>query len=91
MGQCTSNDLRGVGVALVTPFTKDGLVDYSALDQLVNHCITGGCSYLVALGTTGETATLSMDEQQVVLNKVIGSASGRIPVIAGWVATIHKK
>ncbi|HAB90566.1 MAG TPA: 4-hydroxy-tetrahydrodipicolinate synthase [Bacteroidetes bacterium] len=83
MGQCTSNDLRGVGVALVTPFAKDGLVDYTALDKLVNHCIVGGCSYLVALGTTGETATLSMDEQQVVLNKVISVANGRIPVIAG--------
>ena len=70
-------------MALVTPFTKDGLVDYPALDQLVNHCIVGGCSYLVALGTTGETATLSMDEQQVVLNKIISSATGRIPVIAG--------
>ena len=83
MTQFTSNDLRGVGVALVTPFTKEGLVDYAALDQLVSHCIGGGCSYLVALGTTGETATLSLEEQQVVLNKVISAAKGRIPVIAG--------
>ena len=83
MGQFTSNGLRGVGVALVTPFTKEGLVDYSALDQLVSHCIAGGCSYLVALGTTGETATLSMDEQQVVLNKVLSAAKGRLPIIAG--------
>ena len=83
MSQFTSNDLRGVGVALVTPFTKEGEIDYVALDQLVSHCINGGCSYLVALGTTGETATLTMDEQPLVLKAVLQACSGRVPVLAG--------
>jgi len=83
MSQFTSNDLRGVGVALVTPFTKEGEIDYIALEQLVNHCINGGCSYLVALGTTGETATLTLDEQPLVLKAVIQSCRNRVPVLAG--------
>ena len=83
MSQFTSNDLRGVGVALVTPFTKEGEIDYIALEQLVNHCINGGCSYLVALGTTGETATLTLDEQPLVLKAVLQSCRNRVPVLAG--------
>ena len=83
MSQFTSNDLRGVGVALVTPFTKEGEIDFIALEQLVNHCINGGCSYFVALGTTGETATLTLDEQPLVLKAVIQSCRNRVPVLAG--------
>lgn len=68
---------------MVTPFTKEGEIDYIALEQLVNHCINGGCSYLVALGTTGETATLTLDEQPLVLKAVIQSCRNRVPVLAG--------
>jgi 4-hydroxy-tetrahydrodipicolinate synthase len=54
--------LKGTGVALVTPFAADGAVDYSALEKVVNFVIDGGVQYLVSLGTTGETATLSREE-----------------------------
>jgi 4-hydroxy-tetrahydrodipicolinate synthase len=52
---------NGVGVALVTPFKQDQSVDYTALEKIVNHVIEGGVNYLVALGTTAETPTLSAE------------------------------
>jgi len=55
---------RGTGVALVTPFTKSGDVDYNGLEKLINHCIDGGVEYLVSLGTTGENVTLTKQEKQ---------------------------
>jgi 4-hydroxy-tetrahydrodipicolinate synthase len=55
---------RGTGVALVTPFTADHAIDFVALEQLVNHVINQGVHYLVALGTTAETPTLSADEKK---------------------------
>mgnify|MGYP001178633945 CR=1 FL=1 len=62
--------VKGTGVALVTPFTSNGEVDFSALEKLVNHVIDGGVNYLVVLGTTGESATLTKSEKISVLNKV---------------------
>ena len=55
--------LSGTGVALVTPFHKNGAVDFDALTRLVNHILKGKCEYLVVLGTTGESVTLSTDEK----------------------------
>jgi 4-hydroxy-tetrahydrodipicolinate synthase len=56
--------LTGTGVALVTPFHKDGSIDFKSLQTLVNHQIKGKTEYLVVLGTTGESVTLSKDERK---------------------------
>jgi 4-hydroxy-tetrahydrodipicolinate synthase len=68
---------------LVTPFTLHHEVDYPALKRLVNHCIDGGVEFLVALGTTAETATLTADEKQRVVAAVCDAAAGRVPVVQG--------
>ena len=78
-----NHSFRGTGVALVTPF-KEQAVDYEALTRLVEHCVQGGVDFLVALGTTGETATLSAAEQQQVLRHIITTNQGRVPVVAGF-------
>ncbi len=77
------NPFRGTGIALVTPFTPNHEVDYPALKRLVNHCIDGGVEFLVALGTTAETATLTADEKQRVVAAVCDAAAGRVPVVQG--------
>jgi 4-hydroxy-tetrahydrodipicolinate synthase len=77
------NPFRGTGIALVTPFTLHHEVDYPALKRLVNHCIDGGVEFLVALGTTAETATLTADEKQRVVAAVCDAAAGRVPVVQG--------
>ena len=58
----------GTGVALVTPFKKDFSVDVEALTRIVNYVIEGGVEYLVVLGTTAETATLTQDEKEILKN-----------------------
>jgi len=73
----------GTGVALVTPFHKYGAIDFTSLGKIVEHIITGGADYLVVLGTTGETPTLSADERTAVLDFVLESAESRIPVVVG--------
>ena len=72
----------GTFVALVTPF-REGIVDRKALDSLVDHVIAGGVSGLVPCGTTGESPTLSDDEQREVIASVVRRAAGRVPVVAG--------
>ena len=57
------NKLTGTGVAIVTPFRKDGSIDFTALKKLVNHIIDNGINYIVALGTTGESVTLNKEEK----------------------------
>ncbi len=75
--------LRGSLVALVTPMKPDGQVDWAALDALVDWHIAEGTDALVAVGTTGESATLDVDEHSRVIERVIQRTAGRIPVIAG--------
>lgn len=75
--------LRGVGVALVTPFNTDGTIDYDAFANLIELQINGGTSYIVALGTTGEPATLSKAEKSEVLEFILQKVAGRIPVVVG--------
>jgi 4-hydroxy-tetrahydrodipicolinate synthase len=74
---------RGTGVALVTPFTDNGYVDFKSLARLIDHVIEGGVNYLVALGTTAETPTLSSNEKKEVLMSVLNHAAGRVPVVCG--------
>lgn len=75
--------LRGTGVALVTPFEADGSIDVKALRLIVAHCIEGGVDYLVALGTTGESVTLTKAEKQLVIDTVISANDGRLPLVLG--------
>lgn len=76
--------LRGTGIALVTPFTAGKAVDFDALAKLIDAAIAGGVEYLVSLGTTGETATLSATEKKEVLAFTIKKANGRVPIVAGF-------
>ncbi len=75
--------LIGTGVALVTPFKKDFSVDVDALKTIVNFQIDNGIDYLVVLGTTGESATLSKEEKELVINTVIETNKGRLPLVLG--------
>ncbi|MDH5896320.1 4-hydroxy-tetrahydrodipicolinate synthase [Vibrio splendidus] len=70
-------------VALVTPFSTDGEVDFDSLKKLVEHHVAAGSDGLVAVGTTGESSTLTIEEHVKVVNKIVEFADGRIPVIAG--------
>lgn len=76
-------DLRGLGVALITPFKEDFTVDFPALARLVEHQINGGVDYIVALGTTGEAATLWPEEQAAVRDFVVERVADRVPVVLG--------
>ncbi|POY36730.1 4-hydroxy-tetrahydrodipicolinate synthase [Solitalea longa] len=78
-----STQLRGTGVALVTPFNPDGSIDFPGLKNLIEHLITGGVNYLVPMGTTGETATLSKEEKQKVFDFVLEITNKRVPLVAG--------
>jgi 4-hydroxy-tetrahydrodipicolinate synthase len=77
------NSIIGTGVALVTPFKKDFSVDVEALARIVNYQIDNGINYLVVLGTTAENATLSQDEKELVINTVISTNKGRLPLVLG--------
>lgn len=76
-------ELFGTGVALVTPFNQDGSVDYKGLENLVNYSIDGGVEYLVLLGTTAESATLTKDEKKEVVATIKKVNNGRVPMILG--------
>ncbi|MEY8022068.1 4-hydroxy-tetrahydrodipicolinate synthase [Muriicola sp. SD30] len=75
--------LYGTGVALVTPFKKDGSLDLDALKRVVRHSIEGGVDYLVVLGTTGESVTLTKEEKKKVVETVILENNGRLPLVVG--------
>ena len=77
------NTFLGTGVALVTPFKKDFSVDTAALTKIVNYVIDGGVEYLVALGTTAETATLSQDEKELVIKTIVEANNNRVPLVLG--------
>jgi len=70
-------------VALVTPFNTDGSVDYNGLRKLIDYIVGGGVEYLVSLGTTGETATLSADEKKAIWEFTAEVNAGRVPLVAG--------
>jgi 4-hydroxy-tetrahydrodipicolinate synthase len=75
--------LIGTGVALVTPFKKDFSVDVDALKAIVNFQIDNGIDYLVVLGTTAETATLTKDEKELVIKTVVEANHSRLPLVLG--------
>ena len=75
--------LRGTGVALVTPFKEDKSVDFDALKALIDFVIEGGVQYVVTLGTTGETPTLSREEKLDIIHATFSAVSARVPVVIG--------
>lgn len=75
--------LIGTGVALVTPFKKDFSVDVDALKAIVNFQVDNGIDYLVVLGTTAETATLTKAEKELVITTVVEANKGRLPLVLG--------
>ncbi|MBS1765545.1 MAG: 4-hydroxy-tetrahydrodipicolinate synthase [Bacteroidetes bacterium] len=75
--------LKGTGVALVTPFLKNGKIDFDALEKIVNHVIKGGVDYLVVMGTTGESVVLSAEEKKEVLDFIIKINKNRVPLVYG--------
>jgi len=77
------NNLLGTGVALVTPFDKNKAVDYPALAKVVEYVIAGGADYLVALGTTAETPTLTAGEKKGVAAFIRKQNGGRLPLVLG--------
>ena len=74
--------IKGVGVALITTFNNYA-VDYPALERMIEHVINGGVDYIVALGSTAETATLSTAEQQEVLRFIVTKTNNRVPIVVG--------
>jgi len=76
------NELKGVGVAMVTPFQSNGEIDFEGLERLVKH-LHKGAHFLVVMGTTGEAVTLSEEEQFSVLDRVLEINAGKLPVVMG--------
>lgn len=75
--------LSGAGVAVITPFTTQGEIDFPALEKLIDFLLINGTDYLVVLGTTGESATLTDDEKKAVFAFFAEKVNGRVPLIAG--------
>ncbi len=75
--------LTGTGVALVTPFKKDKQVDYQSLAGIIEHIISGGTEYIVLLGTTGESVTVSHEERDTLIRFVKDSVHDRVPLVLG--------
>lgn len=78
-----NNKFRGTGVAMVTPFHKQGTIDFTALERLIEHLIKGGVNYLVVQGTTAETATLTREEMNALADFVVEINNKRLPLVLG--------
>ncbi|MBK7710286.1 MAG: 4-hydroxy-tetrahydrodipicolinate synthase [Bacteroidales bacterium] len=74
---------KGTGVAIVTPFKNDSSIDFAALGRVINHVINGGVNYIVAMGTTGESVTLSKEEKKAIISYVVESVDNRVPIVYG--------
>ena len=77
------NIFKGLGVALVTPFTNNGAVDFAAVARIVDNLIEGGIDYILVLGTTGETPTLTKDERKALVRFVCDRVAGRVHLMVG--------
>jgi 4-hydroxy-tetrahydrodipicolinate synthase len=75
--------LKGTGVALITPFKEDSSVDFNSLAKIIDFVIDGGVNYLVSLGTTGETSTLSKEEKIDIIQATYAAVADRVPVVVG--------
>jgi len=74
---------KGTGVAIVTPFKNDSSIDFAALGRVINHVISGGVNYIVAIGTTGESVTLTKEEKKAVISYVVETVDNRVPIVYG--------
>lgn len=74
---------KSTGVAVITPFTNSGVVDYDALTRIIDFLIDAGIDFLVALGTTGESVTLTPDEKKEVFATFVRQTGGRVPLVMG--------
>ncbi len=79
----TENIFKGLGIALITPFTQDGQVDYSSLIRLVNYQLDNGADFFCILATTGETPVLTPEEKLTIKNTVVDLVQGRVPILMG--------
>ena len=80
----TKKDIfSGTGVALITPFRKQETIDFSKLEELIDNVITSGVDYIVALGTTSEAATMTESERTALLQFIVDSVGGRLPIMLG--------
>lgn len=77
------NQLKGTGVALITPMQDDFSLDFAGLKRLIDHVMQGGVDYLVVMGTTGESVTLSRKEKKEILKTCVEYTQGRIPIVYG--------
>ena len=77
------NKFKGMGIALITPFTNDGCVDFTALRRVLDYQLSNGTDFLCILATTAETPTLSAEERQLVKDIVIEKAKGKVPILMG--------
>ena len=77
------NIFKGLGIALVTPFAKDGAVDYKSLIRLVEYQLNNGADFLCILATTGETPTLTAEEKQKIKETIVSLVRGRVPILMG--------
>jgi 4-hydroxy-tetrahydrodipicolinate synthase len=77
-------NFKGVGVALVTPFNEQKEVNFAEFEKVVNYVIDGGVDYVVVLGTTGESVTLSKNEKQDLIKACVDVTNKRVPVVAGF-------
>ena len=75
--------IRGAGVAIVTPFKIDTIIDFAALGRVINHVINGGINYIVAIGTTGESVTLTQEEKKAIISYVVEAVDNRVPIVYG--------
>lgn len=74
---------RGTGTAIVTPFHKEGNIDFKSFEGLIEYQIKNGINYIVFMGTTGESVTLNRDERNAVINMAVEIVDGRVPVVLG--------
>ena len=77
------NLFSGTGVAIVTPFKRSGAIDFDAFEKIIEHVVNGGVNYIVLLGTTGESATLSKQEKKTLIKFTVKFLNGRIPLVLG--------
>ena len=78
-----NNIFRGLGIALITPFTEDGAVDYEALSRLIDYQLDNGADFLCILATTGETPCLSLVERAQIKSAIVRQVAGRVPILMG--------
>ena len=77
------NIFKGLGIALITPFTQEGAVDYAALKRLVEYQLDNGADFFCILATTGETPTLTSEEKNKIKNLIVEVVNGRVPILMG--------